>query len=101
MSAQIHVNAVAPYVLTVTITGGSAGADDLNAVSAATLEVDRGSTSSTWECTISAQSTASITLVYAFVAGDVPTKGRLRLVPVLVTAGGNLIAESFLLTVTP
>lgn len=85
----VYQGALAPEAITVDITPGDSDLD-LSGVVSATLEVYRsGALEDTWSCALSNQTESTVTLTYAFSAGDTDDTGTITLLPKLVAPGGT------------
>lgn len=87
MDNVVYKGAVSPEEMTLTVT--ASGAEDLSTVTSAVIWAKcKGGSPVSWSASISTQSQSSITLSHTFVAGEVDTVGRMKLIAYLTTPSG-------------
>jgi hypothetical protein len=98
-NGTIHVGALAPYVLQLTVSGGGVDYTTVTGASFTVAPRDTPTSTVSWAATTSAQSATSITASHVFIAADVDVVGVFTVVVWLTTPGGPIRSEAFTLFV--
>lgn len=100
VSATVAINALAPEACILNVTPGTSGLD-LSTVLGAVFLV-RGPVAgglTTWTCSLSNQTTNTLTLSHPYLAGDVSVLALYEVYAVMTTASGPVKTTSLQLTV--
>lgn len=98
-TGTIHLGAVAPYALQLTVSGGGVNYTTVTAASYTVSPRDTPTATVTWAATISSQSANAVVASHGFVDGDVDAVGVFTVIVWLTTPDGPIRSEPFTLTV--
>src|ERR1017187_4908026 len=93
-SVTAPLGALSPLAFVANITPGASGID-LTTVTAASVQAQRGAGSGSWACTLSNQTTNTLTVTHPYAVGDLPALGRVQVYVILtLNSGGQVLTLS-------